>query len=286
MRPRRSVDYKAAQAPGTPNWLKTSSRQSEGPSQGVNKENDRPALATRKGRGSKSLPGLREEGSDKSGAEEKAKAERSDSQRGGSKSNEGASSKSAKGAAKAEASQDVQEPDPAPEVAAKSHKGAPKTKLRKSAPSTQQEHAAVSSKANPRQTKSLGKRALPEHERQEAPVLKKKAKASEPKGGAAHAADRKEKAAKSGKPVGKGSGGTDSWNTGEDTHAATEAAPEPATAKSSRHRSAAQQEEPVNKKGDEYFLCMHLSNIITSHRLLNRQESCRKPKKEMNFKTP
>ena len=29
---------------------------------------------------------------------------------------------------------------------------------------------------------------------------------------------------------------------------------------------------------------MHLSNIITSHRLLNRQEPCLKPKTEMNFK--
>ena len=280
------MDYKTAQAPGTPNWLKTSSRQSEGPSQGVNKENDRPASAARKGRGSKSLPALREEKSDRSGAKEKTKAELSDSQRGGSKSDEGASSKSAKGAAKAEASQDVQEPDPAPGVATENHTGAPRTRLRKSGPSAQQEHAAGSSKANPRQTKSLEKRALPEHEREEAPVLKKKAKASEPKSGAAHAADSKEKAAKSGKPVGKGSGGTDSWSAGEDTHAAAKAGPEPATAKSSRHRSAAQQEEPVKKRGNEYFLSMHLSNIITSHRLLNRRDSCLKPKKNMKFKPP
>lgn len=263
MRARQPVDYSALQTPGTPTWLKIGSKEhtSGAEPQNVNKENDRPAPLSRKGRAAKGMPAVHKEVSEKTSAKDKAAAQASDSQK---VSGQDTPSEVAENAATAQAGKDSQKPGSLTDVPAKVEKEPSKARQRKSAPNTKQGKAEKATKRSSAPAKPASKRSLPELEREGPQEDKKRAKTSGGKGpSATKAAVGKEKDAKSSKAAQKSHGGTDSWSSGEDLPPAAEpqAAPEPASAKSTRTRSAAQQAEPAETPGAGAFHISTCSSV-------------------------
>ena len=192
---------------------------------------------------------MQKDSSDKSSAKDKAEAEGSDSQRGGTHKG-----KTIEAAAQPKAEKKLQKAEDAAVVTTtRSSKQLPKQ--RRSAPTTKHEQAGGADKASLALAKPAAKRSLPEH-KTEAPGGSKKAKTSQPEheaDQAAGVAHKEDKAAKSAKPAAKGSKSTDSWSSGEDKQPDAEVQPpqEPANAKSTRERPAGHQDVPARKTGED-----------------------------------
>ena len=255
MRPRRSIDYSAAQAPGTPKWLKNGSRQghSEASPQHVNKENTKPKPVTKEKRASKAMPAVQEEAPEK-----RAKAAGSDSQSVRQMSSKETSSKAIKEAARADAGGNGQQPDTAADIPPKGAIGPAKSKQRRSAPEARLAQADKGSGRKSAPAAPDSKRRLPEHEAEHPQDKNKKAKTSQRKPSEAQAAaPGKVDAARRGAAAQTGTGGTDSWTTGEELQHGKEAQPVPLSRKNAHNPSAAQ---PANHAGTSGL--MHDCDIL------------------------
>ena len=247
MRPRQSIDYSAAQAPGTPKWLKKGSIQghSEANPQNVNKENAKPQPVTKEKRASKATTAVQEEAPEK-----KAKAAGSHSQRVRERSSKDTSSQATKEAARAEKEDNVQQSHPAADIPPKIAIGPAKSKQRRSAPEAK---LAQANKGNGRKSAPAApdsKRRLPEHEAEHSHGKNKKAKTSQRKSSEAQAAAlSKVDAAKRGAAAQTGTGGTDSWSSGEELRHGKETQPVPLSGKDAHRSSAAQPAEPAGTSG-------------------------------------
>ena len=246
MRPRRSIDYSAAQAPGTPKWLKNGNRQgySGASPQYVNKENTKPHPVTKEKRAAKAMPAVQEEAPEK-----KANAAADHSQNRSHMSSKDISSRAAKEAARAETQEDMQQPGNAAAFPPMVTIGPAKSKQRRSAADAK---LAQADKGNGRKSALAApdsKRRLPEHEAEYPPTEKKKAKTSQRKPSEAQAAALSNlDAAKHGTGV-TSIGGTFSLIAGEEIQHGKKAQPVPGSRKSAHDLSAAQPGHPAGISG-------------------------------------
>ena len=257
MRPRRSIDYSAAQAPGTPKWLKNGSKQghSEASPQHVNKENTKPKPVTKEKRASKAMPAVQEEAPEK-----RAKAAGSDSQSVRQMSSKDASSKGTKEAARADTEGNAQQPDTAADIPPKVAIGPAKSKQRRSAPEARLAQADKGSGRKSAPAAPDSKRRLPEHEAEHPRDKNKKAKTSQRKSSEAQAAaPGKVDAAERGAAAQTGAGGTDSWSTGEELQHGKKAQ---LSRKNAHNPSAAQ---PANPAGTSGIMHDHAVMLCRKH---------------------
>ena len=247
MRPRRSIDYSAAHAPGTPKWLKNGSNQghSEASPQHVNKENTKPKPVTKEKRASKAMPAVQEEAPEK-----RAKAAGRDSQSARQISSKDTSSKDSEEAARVDTEGNVQQPDTAADIPPKVAIGPAKSKQRRSAPEARLAQADKGSGRKSAPAAPDSKRRLPEHEAEHPRDKDKKAKTSQQKSSEAQAAALgKVDAAKRGAAAQTGTGGTDSWSTGEELQHGKKAQPVPPSRRNAHNPSAAQPANPAGASG-------------------------------------